>query len=176
MALTGPILHATTRTASAAAVSLLMSCFVGAASGASRDPGQPLSEIRGEAARQAGSDDARTALEKAYPRPSRPIALITPGLAIVGDPPSQHDVGLPAVPPLRLDAPAPIETSAPFAPTAERVVPWAKHERRAWWHSPWLLSAVATAAGAASALLVLVAHESPTPFSGSVSTGMIHLE
>jgi hypothetical protein len=88
-----------------------------------------------------------------------------------------HDVSLPAPSALHLEAPAPPQPTDAFVPTTERSAsPAALHSRRAWWRSPWVWTAVATAAGAATAGLVLIARESPPPFSGSVSPGIIHVQ
>ena len=87
-----------------------------------------------------------------------------------------HDVSLRPPPALHLEAPEPRDPTHAFVPTTERsAVPPAVHPRRAWWRSPWLWTAVATAAGAATAGFVLVAHDGQPQFSGSVSPGIIYV-
>ncbi|MES1208324.1 MAG: hypothetical protein ABUS79_20500 [Pseudomonadota bacterium] len=47
---------------------------------------------------------------------------------------------------------------------------------RSVWASPWLWTAVAAAAGAATAAVLLTSRDSAPPFSGSVSPGIIHVQ
>jgi hypothetical protein len=85
-----------------------------------------------------------------------------------------HEVSLPAALTTRLET-----TSVPLAlalRTADDASPPAARSGRPWWTSPWVWGALATAAGAAAAVLAVTSYDGPELYSGTVPPGIIHVE